>query len=71
MSELANFIFNTNGEAVACYIKLDKLKLLVVSCYLPPAKSKSALKLIEVKNLFKDINKLRKNCDLFIYGDFN
>ena len=71
MSEPANFSFNTNGAASACYIKLDKRKLLVVSCYLPPANSKYALKPIEINNLFKDINKLRKNCDLFIYGDFN
>ena len=71
LSEPANFIFNTNGAAVACYIKLDKRKLLVVSCYLPPANSKYALKPSEINKLFKDINKLRKNCDLFIYGDFN
>ena len=43
----------------------------VVSCYLPPANRKYALKLNEMHNLFKDINKLRKNCDLFISGDLN
>ena len=71
MSEPANFSFNTNGAAVACYIKQDKRKLLVVSCYLPPANSKNALKPSEINNLFKDISNFWKNCDLFIYVDFN
>ena len=61
MSEPANFSYNTNGAVVACYLKLDKRKLLVVSCYLPPANSKYALKPSEINNMFKDINKLRKN----------
>ena len=71
MPEPASFNFNTYRAAVACYIKLDKRKLLVVSCYLPPANSKYAPKPNELNNLFEDINKLRKNCDLFFYGDFN
>ena len=50
MSEPANFSLNINGAAVACYIKLDKRKLLVVSCYLPPANSKYALKTNEINN---------------------
>ena len=45
--------------------------MLVASCYLLPANRKYALKPGEINNLFKDINKLRKNCDLFIYGDFS
>ena len=56
--ETANFSFNSNGAAVACYIKLDKWKLLVVSCYLPRANSKYALKPMKINNLFKDINKI-------------
>ena len=71
MSEPANFLFDSNRAAVACYNKLDKRKLLVVSCYLPPVSSKYALKPNEINNLFKDINQLRKNCDLLIYGYFN
>ena len=58
ISETANFSFITNGAAVACYIKLDKRKLLVVSCYLPRKNSKYALKPMEINNLFKDMNKI-------------
>ena len=71
MSEPANFSFNSNGEAVACYIKIDKRKLLVVSCYVPPANSKYALKPNEKNNQFKNINKLQKNCDFFVYGNMS
>ena len=71
MSEPASYSFNSNGAAVACYIKIDKRKLLVVSCYVQRANSKYALKPDEKNNQFKDINKSRKNCDLFVYGDFS
>ena len=58
MSEPAIFSFNTNGAAVACYLKLDDWKLLVVSCFPPPLNRKYALKPNEINNLFKDIKKI-------------
>ena len=58
ISEPAHFSFITNGAAEACYIRLDKRKLLAVSGHLPRAISKYALKPKEIINLFKDINKI-------------
>ena len=38
-----------------------------LSNYVTPAKSNYALKPIKINNLFKDINKLRKNCEFFFF----
>ena len=72
LSENANFGYDTNGSVVACYVTLANLKILVISCYLPPANSKYSLNTEDKYKMFSEILKLRSKCDgLIIYGDFN
>ena len=62
----------TNGSVVACYVTLANLKILVISCYLPPANSKYSLNTEDIHKMFSEILKLRSKRDgLIIYGDFN
>ena len=72
VSENANFGYDTNGSVVGCYVTSGNLKILVISCYLPPANSKYSLNTEDIHKMFSEILKLRSKCDgLIIYGDFN
>ena len=72
LSEQHYLVYDVNGSLTICSLTLGERKLLILSCYLPPAYSKYSYNSDYLTKLLDNISQLKQTfSDIFNYGDLD